>query len=336
MYMKLGNKVWLQSVALATLALVACSDDPTDEGSGDAFAIVSDVSTAVRPVGASFTVTAKVVDRLGTPLPIRVTAATTKPDVVALDSSTYVPELQESRFYLRSLKVEASTPLVLTAQTLSDTVDVRVLTGPFPGTLTTAAFSGGTVLTFTNPTPLFDANTAVTVTAAETGFVVDQTPTTLRFFLPFGQPTASIPYSITGAGPADFNLSGNFNLSAPIACADRFEPNNTLSTATAGQLAPGSPVFGSLNFTTDPEDLYRVVITEAGQYRFTVDWSDAADVDMAPLTTAGGLLSAAGGTAAKPENATVTLQPGTYLGYVLMYDDAGGACTTYRLSVTKL
>jgi hypothetical protein len=334
--MKLGNKVWLHSVALATLALVACSDDPTDEGSGDAFAIVSDVSTAVRPVGASFTVTAKVVDRLGTPLPIQVTAATTKPDVVALDSSTYVPELQESRFYLRSLKVDAGAPLVLTASTLSDTVNVRVLTGPFPGTLSTANFSGGAVLVFTNPTPLFDANTSVTVTTAETGFLVDQTPTTLRFFLPFGQPGGAIPYTITGAGPADFNLSGSFNLTAAVACPDRFEPNNSLATATPGQLTVGTPLFGSVNFTEDPDDLYRLTITEAGSYRVSVDWSDAADVDVYPTTLAFAPLSTAGGTASKPENATVTLAPGTYLVYVNMYDDAGGACTTYRLSVTKL
>ncbi len=332
--MKLGKFVRLLPLAAPVILLASCSDDPTDEGSGEAFAIISSVSSTTRAVGAAFTVTAQVIDRAGTPLPQQVNATSAKTDVVALDSSRYVIELQQTTLYLRTLKVDASAPIVLNASSLTDTVEVRVLTGPFPGTVATAAALGGTVVQFTSATNLFDANTAVDVTTSEPGFLVDVTPTRVRYLLPFGSASATVPYAITGAGPADFSLAGTFN--APtVACADGNEPNNTPATANATALVPGTPAFGSVNFTTDPDDWYRFTISTAGSYRVLLDWSDGADVDVYPVNSAGAAVSTAGGTAAKPEAASVNLAAGTYFIYVNMYDSAGGACTTYQVSVTR-
>jgi hypothetical protein len=332
--MKLGNFVRLLSLAAPVVLLAACSDDPTNQGSGDAFAIVSNRASTIQGVGSAFTVTARVVDRAGTSLPVQVTATSSKVDVVAVDSFRYAPELQETRFYLRTLKVDASAPVVLTAASLTDTVEVKVLSGPFPGTVNTAAFSGGTVLQFTSTTNLFDANTAVAVTTTEPGFLIDVTPTRVRYLLPFGTPAGPIPYAITGAGPADFSLSGNSNVPA-IPCTDAFEPNNTLGAANTTALTVGGSVYGGANLTTDVDDIFRFTVTEAGSYELRVDWSDGTDVDVYPLSAAGNLLSTAGGTAAKPEVATVTMAPGNYFAVVEMYDDAGGACTTYKLTLTK-
>ena len=335
--MKLVKFVGLLSVAAPlALGLSACTDDPTDEGAGDAFAIVTSVSTAAQSVGGRFTVTAQVVDRMGTPLPIQITASSVEADVVAVDSTIFVPEIQETRFFLRTLKVDAGAAVILSAGALTDTVNVTVLTGPFPGTVDVANFSGGRVLQFTSPTALFDANTAVVITTAEPGYLIDQTATRIRYLLPFNQPAGAIPYSITGAGPADFSLAGSHNLATGVPCADTFEPNNTVATATQNALTVGTPLYGSGNLTSDPRDYYRFTVTEAGSYRVELDWTDATDVDVYPANAAGGLLSTAGGTAAKPERATVTLQPGTYNVIVDMYDDAGGACTTYKLTVTKV
>ena len=61
--MRIGNYVRLLSVVAATaVAFTACSDDPTDEGAGDAFAIVTNKSITTLGAGQTFTVTAQVVD----------------------------------------------------------------------------------------------------------------------------------------------------------------------------------------------------------------------------------------------------------------------------------
>jgi hypothetical protein len=339
--MRIGNYVRLLSLVAATaVAFTACSDDPTDEGAGDAFAIVTNKSITTLAAGASFTVTAQVVDRAGTPLPIQVTVSSAKADVVANDSTRYVAELQETRIYGRTLKVDASAPLILTAGALTDTVEVKVLSGPFPGTVATAQAAGGTVLQFTSTTNLFDANTSVVVSGTtEPGFFVDITPTRARYILPFGSPPSALTYAITGAGPADFSLNGGFTTTAAVPCADSYDTpsNNAPAGATAGALLPNGSVFGGANFSNDTDDFYKVTITEAGNYRFTLDWSDGADVDLIPYRANGSLLSGAGATSAKPEVANVnSLTPGDYFVQVNVYDGAGGACTTYKLSVTKL
>jgi hypothetical protein len=341
--MRLGKYMRLLSL-VAPLAGIsaACSDDPTDEGSGDAFAIVTNRSSTEQGAGSAFTLTATVVDRLGTPLPIQVVATSGVPTSVVVDSTRYVPELQETRFYLRSLAVNAAVPVVLTAEMLTDTVEVRVLSGPFPGTVATAAVGGLTVLVFTSTTDLFDANTAATITGGETGFVLDVTPTRLRYILPFGTGVGPIGYSITGAGPANFNLSGTFNLPTAIPCPDTANEgatgNDTFATATAGVLAVGTPAYGSGSFNTDPHDWFSFNVAEAGSYRVRLDWGDGTDADVY-LTNAAGvnLAGFAGATGANhPENITMTLQPGTYLAHVELYDSAGGPCMTFKLEVTKL
>ena len=142
-------------------------------------------------------------------------------------------------------------------------------------------------------------------------------------------------------------------------CADSYDTpsNNAPGGATTGALLPGGSVFGGASFNSDPDDWYVVAITEPGNYRFTVDWSDGADVDLIPYRASGALLSAAGATSAKPEVANVNnLVAGNYFIQINMYDDAGGArqlagqraprrtrhdgaggaCTTYKLSVIKL
>ena len=339
--MRIGNYVRLLSVVAASaVALTACSDDPTDEGAGDAFAIVTNKSITTLGAGQTFTVTAQVVDRAGTPLPIQVAVTSAKADVVANDSTRYVTELQETRIYGRALKVDASAALVLTAGAITDTVEVKVLSGPFPGTVATAQGLGGTLLQFTSTTNIFDANTSVVLSGtSESGFLVDQTPTRVRYLLPFGSPAGPVNYAITNAGPADFALNGTFTTTAAIPCSDAYDTpsNNAPAGATAGALLPGGSIFGGASFANDPDDWYKVTITEAGNYRFTVDWSDGEDVDLIPYRASGALLSGAGATSAKPEVVNVNnLAAGDYFIDINMYDGAGGACVTYKLSVIKL
>jgi hypothetical protein len=125
--MKIGKFArLLVLVAPLALTLAACSDDPTSEGVGDAFAIVTNKSATTAAVGDKFTVVAQVIDRAGTPLPIQVTVTAGNAAAVTNDSTRFVPELQETRIYARAVKAVASAPLILTAGALSDTVKVTV------------------------------------------------------------------------------------------------------------------------------------------------------------------------------------------------------------------
>jgi hypothetical protein len=334
--MKIGKYVrLLPLVAWSALTLTACNDDPTSEGAGDAFAIITNKSITTVAANEAVTVTAQVVDRAGTPLPMEVQVTSLKTDVVATDSQRFVPELQETRIYAHTLKVDASAPLVLTAGGLTDTVEVKVLSGPFPGTVATAAGAGGTVLVFTSATNLFDANTSVEVETATPGFLVDVTPTRVRFLLPFGTQPGPISFSITDAGPADFSLSGTFNLTTAVPNADAYEPNQTRATANATALTPGTPVFGSVSLDNDSDDYYKFTITTAGAYEFVLDWDNDSDLDMIPRSATGGVLSGSAATGAKPEHVTLNLQPGDYYVQINAYDNAGGAWSTYKLTVTK-
>ena len=124
--MRLGKFVQVLALtAPMAIAAVACSDDPTDEGSGDPFAIVTSFSEGTRSVGTAFTITGKVVDRLGTPLPIQLTV-TSGAASVAIDSTRFVTELQETRVYARAVAASAGTSVVFTGGALSDTVTVVV------------------------------------------------------------------------------------------------------------------------------------------------------------------------------------------------------------------
>ncbi|MGZ8392525.1 MAG: hypothetical protein ACXWWK_06765, partial [Gemmatimonadales bacterium] len=61
------------------------------------------------------------------------------------------------------------------------------------------------------------------------------------------------------------------------------------------------------------DQAYRVVITQAGDYTFTVGWPNAADVDVficAVADCSDADFFAA--TAGNPETGTLTLAPGTY------------------------
>jgi hypothetical protein len=182
---------------------------------------------------------------------------------------------------------------------------------------------------------LFDANTSATVSASEDGFVVDVTPTQLRFLLPFGEPAGAIPYAITGAGPSDFSLSGSFNLAQAIGCDDPYEPNNSVAEANTTALTIGTPLYGSGSLGGDPNDFYRFTVTEAGTHVIAIDWSDDADLDIYLRNSAGANMAGfAGATVAKPERITMNLPAGDYYVQTDFYDSAGGPCTTFKITVT--
>jgi hypothetical protein len=124
--MKMSNLVRLLMVAAPVMLIAACSDDPTSEGSGDAFAIVTNVSEGVRSLNTGFTLTGAVVDRQGTRLPTELSVTSVNTGSVAIDSTRFVLELQETRVYARAIGASAGAPIVFSAASLADTVTIIV------------------------------------------------------------------------------------------------------------------------------------------------------------------------------------------------------------------
>ena len=84
---------------VAALGAVACSDDPTEANSGEPFAIVTDRTQITVARNTSTAITAYTIDQNNRRIPGALTATVTAP--VSLDSTKYVPELTETRFFVR-------------------------------------------------------------------------------------------------------------------------------------------------------------------------------------------------------------------------------------------
>jgi len=87
-------------LALVTaLGAVACSDDPTDAGRGEPFAIVTDRTEIHLSRNVSTAITAYTIDANNRRIPGALTGTVAAP--VTLDSTKYVQELSETRFFVR-------------------------------------------------------------------------------------------------------------------------------------------------------------------------------------------------------------------------------------------
>ena len=94
---------------VATAGLAACDEDPTSEGVGEPAAIVTTLSQATRATNTAFTVTAYAVDQNLHRIP-GILAVTPASNAVSVDSVVYVPELSETRLYLRTGGTAAPAP----------------------------------------------------------------------------------------------------------------------------------------------------------------------------------------------------------------------------------
>jgi hypothetical protein len=314
----------LFALVLAPLALVltSCVDDPTDEGNADPFAIVSNTSVLFRGAGEELDAAVFAIDRNGTRIPDSLAVTVDNAAVVVIDSVRYFPELAETRIFGKTTPTaSAAASIVVSLGALSDTIQVVALS---PGTR-----QGAAALIFRSPVDLFDADTEAHVGDAE-GTILSRSARELAIQLPFGA-SGPVEYELTGLGPGAVTASGTFN-AVGVPTNEPGEPNDNL--ATADSVILGASHFGSLS-SNDVDDVYKLVITEAGTYDFSVDWTDAADVDIILLNSTGGVITFAGATSAHPEHFTRALTPGTYYIDTNLYT-GDSAFTNYTLIVRKL
>jgi hypothetical protein len=204
-------------------------------------------------------------------------------------------------------------------------------------------------------------NQAVTVTAP--GFIF--LPTAVAVF---GTDTATVVGIAADGSSIDFlanpgttgiptfgNVALSFLPAVPLTLpATTSITVSSTVTAQAGTAAPATaptftvPAAGSSNILYDKgtftgADLsadggvgaqyYKLVVTEAGDYTFTVNWDIATDVDMElcsdPTCSDGGAFLGSG--VDQPETDTVTLDPGTYYFDAVLFAGAAPGWVSLRV-----
>jgi hypothetical protein len=113
-------------LACLTLALAACADDPTNEGSGEAEAIVVSHSQRTIALNSRATITAYAIDRNFARIPGQLTATSAGPAVV-VDSVKYDANVQETQIFIRAAQASsAGTDLTISGHNLTKTVKVII------------------------------------------------------------------------------------------------------------------------------------------------------------------------------------------------------------------
>lgn len=111
---------------VATVGLVACDEDPTDEGRAEPFAIVANRSQATVARNAPLTITAYTIDANNRRVAGELTASPAGSQVV-IDSIRYISELTETRIFVRGVAASAAgTDVTITGHGLSTTTKVIV------------------------------------------------------------------------------------------------------------------------------------------------------------------------------------------------------------------
>jgi hypothetical protein len=110
----------------ATVGLAACSEDPTEAGQGEPFAIVTDVAQATTPRNTQLSIRAYTIDQNNRRIPGALTAQPAGP-AISIDSTVYVQELSETRFFVRGTTASAAgTDLTITGHGLTATSKIIV------------------------------------------------------------------------------------------------------------------------------------------------------------------------------------------------------------------
>jgi hypothetical protein len=245
--------------------------------------------------------------------------------VVSLDSSTitFVPAPNSDSFVTVRGVVRQELPQF--PQILSTTLKVTTPSvDSFPSSLSSAAPAANVPVTLTST----DANftlvepAVVAIAGDSNAFVTAQTATSVTF-LPMPGSTGNLgvgAVDVVGFGLPLPSTSPPITVGSTVASLP-----GTGSTATAPAIAV-PPLDGTTAFydaATFPGDLlgqgaaidqvYRVVITTAGDYTFTLNWDGAADVDAYFCGAADcSDFDFFAASTAHPEVGTLTLAPGTY------------------------
>jgi hypothetical protein len=129
-----------------------------------------------------------------------------------------------------------------------------------------------------------------------------------------GSPTVS---GVISASAPAFSLTIPAVLPTPLAMqatAASLAGTAAIATAPTVTIAPVGQTYGFYDGYTVPTQYYKFTVAVTTTLKTTINWSNAADVDVAWYTAAGAFLGYFGaGTGAQPEISTHQFAPGSYV-----------------------
>jgi hypothetical protein len=339
---------------LATLAgMLACSGDPTGDLVGKNLTIQADPRTVFVSQGSAKPVTVSVVDEQGNEAAITGFQATASSgDISVADDSTFLPSVIGQLPTSRRVNVTGVNPAAATMTLTANgkSMDVPVVVGPVtaPVTLSANAVPVNVPITFTIQGPYkFGAGAGATVNGTA-GLVlgVSADSATMTLLPP---PGASGPLVLDSVAPT---YAPTLRFSVPTGDSVTVDSLTTPLTGTGSPSTAPSLSIGPAGTPTGAWDLgtftaaditadgglgaqyYKLPITEAGTYSFSVNWSNDADIDIelcsdATCSDGGDFLSTG---IDQPEADSRDLVPGTYYLAVVLFDGSPPPLISIALS----
>ena len=333
--------------------MLACSGDPTGDLVGKNLKIQPDPSSMSVAQGATKPVTLTVVDEQGNQQAIENFSVTaTSGAVAAVEDSTFQPttsgELPTTRRVNVTGQSPAATSIAVSANGVTDTIPVLVEPVSAPVTLSASAVPANVPITITLGTGYkFSGTGSATVNGVAT---IPQSVAPDSSAITVLPPPGTVgPLNLTGV-IADFAPTVTFDLpTADSIAVDSLAPAaGTGSPSTAPALivpATGATssffdigTFTAADITGDgglgKAQYYRLDVTEAGTYNFSVNWSNDADLDIQLCSdvscSAPDFLSTGSD---QPEADSRDLVPGTYYLAVILF--AGTVPQTISITLSR-
>jgi len=346
-------KRWLRgSVVLATaVGAWSCSGDPTDSFRGDTAEITATPSSIFLNVGETKSVIVQAIDDQGNPLAVDFDTAT-GPGLTVVRDTNFLPTtgsgpiLGQVQYFITANSVVSST---FTVSTGGKTLAIPVKGTPLdvPATFSNVAPAVNEPVTVTasegiifqpGAVAIFGADTATTVGVAEDGSTMTFIATPGSTGIPtLGNVAVSFLPDVPLSLPATTEVTVSSTVPALAGTnAPGSAPSIAIPAAGSSTIVFDAGTFTGADISTDGgvgAQYYKLDITEAGDYTFTVNWNSADDIDMelcSDVTCSdGGAFIGAGNTI--PETDTVTLEPGTYYFDAVLFAGAAPGWVSLRI-----
>jgi len=341
------RSMWGITLLAAATGLWSCNGDPTGDLRAGEKILADPASVFLNENGTQF-VTVQLVDGQGNQIATTFSkqnvgaGITVEEDPTFLETTINTRLPTQARFVVTGLTPSVSS-FDISAGDTSITIPVRVLPNSFTPGFSTAAPAQNEVVTLTAPAGFSFGSVTGVVIGADTGVVVSTAAdgSTVSFVPRPGLDT--IPsvnvVSIIGAtsdlySSVPLTLPSTDSMTiAPVVSLAGTGTQGSAPTFTAPLVGFVTPVFDKGTFTGADvlgaggtgAQYYKIVFPEAGDYRVSVGWDGATDLDGYLCPSADPTCSASGaflgsGTA-NPEASILTLAAGTYFLNVISYHD---------------
>jgi len=343
---------------VALLVVSGCNNDPTENLRNGITSLQAAPTTLSVVIGKTKKVQVTALDEQGNPLEQAYEVSSVGPGITVTRDSTFFPvflndtllsvpptaptfqynvtgtELVASSFVVSAGGKDVTIPVLVSPDAANVPVATVTSTGPNA--------SDQTVITAPDPfvfdpgaTVTFDAGPAIVLSVSEDGKTITILP----------PPGAASKGIITGLFVPHFpaaQVSDSTDVALAINATVPAQPG-TDDPATAPDITGVSAFYDGAAFTgadltTDGGlggQYYKFTVETAGDYTFVTNWDNDADLDMelcrdATCSDGGEFL---GTGVDQPEEATVTLEPGTYYFAVILFDFGGSGTLPAWFSV---